>query len=202
MKRIQLGAAVLPLLLAVPFPAQAQSRMVNYQCEAGGSFQIEYSGDAARLMRSSDDSVTLPSVVSASGARYSNGEITLFTKGNQAFIEENGQQTHRNCVGEEISASESTAQTVIYECSDGSSFSVRYLAESADLMLNGRNLTLPQVRSGSGIRYSDGDTILSSKGNEASVEMNGTIIYQNCLAQTAATQTPAQPTTQPVRGMW
>lgn len=204
MKRFPVGAVVFPVLLAVPLSVQAQSRVVNYQCAGGRTFRVAYSTDAAQLMRSSDDSLTLPNVVSASGARYSNGEVTLFTKGNQAFIEENGQQTYRDCVGEEISAAQ-TAQTVVYQCSNGDSFSVRYLSESAELMLNGRSLTLPQVRSGSGIRYSDGETTLSSKGNEAFVEINGNMTYQNCLAQTASTSTPASQTpapAQPVRGMW
>lgn len=196
MKWRSVGVA-LSLLLAMPLSAQAQARLVEYECEAGRSFQVEYAGDTAQLMRGAD-SVTLPSVVSASGARYSNGEITLFTKGNQAFIEENGEQTYRNCVGQAVSPSQSVSQRVTYQCRDGRSFSAHYLDDRVELVLDGRTLTLPQVVSGSGIRYSDGITTLSSKGDQAFVEVNGTMVYQDCLAQAASTQPPAQP----VRGMW
>ncbi|WNZ26175.1 hypothetical protein HJG54_27370 [Leptolyngbya sp. NK1-12] len=197
MKWVQYGAVALPLLMAMPLSAQAQVRLVEYQCEAGRSFRVEYAGDAAQVMRGAD-SVTLPSVVSASGARYSNGQITLFTKGNQAFIEENGEQTYRNCVGQAVSSSQSTSQRVTYQCRDGRSFSAHYLDDSVELVLDGRTLTLPQVVSGSGIRYSDGITTLASKGNEAFVEVNGTMVYRDCLAEAASTQPPARP----IPGLW
>lgn len=101
MKFVDVGAMVLPLFLAfATLPASAQQRQYRYQCEQGKSFLAEYSTDSARLTLDSGETVTLASVVAASGARYSNEEMTLHTKGNEAFIEQGDQQLYRNCVGQ------------------------------------------------------------------------------------------------------
>lgn len=42
--------------------------------------------------------LTLPHVVSASGARYSDGKYTFWSKGNTAFVERNEQIIIDNCV--------------------------------------------------------------------------------------------------------
>ncbi|ANC41938.1 MAG: MliC family protein [Hafnia alvei] len=42
--------------------------------------------------------LTLPQVVSASGARYSDGKYTFWSKGNTAFIERNDQIIINDCV--------------------------------------------------------------------------------------------------------
>jgi len=46
------------------------------------------------------EAIRLPQVRSASGARYSNGTITLFTKGMDAFIEEGSARPYDTCVGQ------------------------------------------------------------------------------------------------------
>ncbi len=44
-------------------------------------------------------------------------------------------------------------------------------------------VTLPQAESASGARYSDDTTTFWNKGDEAMVEINGEIVYQNCVAK-------------------
>ncbi len=86
-----------------------------------------------------------------------------------------------------------------YQCEDGKTFEAEYLIEQAQLTLAGRKLTLPQVRSASGTRYSDGQTTLFTKGTEAFIEENGTRTYSACVGQLAASQPNSA---QPVRGLW
>jgi membrane-bound inhibitor of C-type lysozyme len=104
-----------------------------------------------------------------------------------------------------------SSQTVTYQCADNASFEARYQPQSVDLVLEGSEVTLPQVRSASGARYSNGETTLFTKGNEAFLERNGTTIYESCVAQGVSSQqtnqqpapTPARPVEpEPVRGMW
>ncbi|MDX1653958.1 MAG: MliC family protein [Candidatus Competibacteraceae bacterium] len=45
----------------------------------------------------------MPRVPSASGARYSNGDITFWGKGEVAMLEENGLE-HRDCPGQQAEA--------------------------------------------------------------------------------------------------
>jgi membrane-bound inhibitor of C-type lysozyme len=46
---------------------------------------------------------------------------------------------------------------------------------------DGKKLTLPQVRSASGAKYSDGRTTLWTKGEGAFVEISGKIAFNNCI---------------------
>lgn len=57
----------------------------------------------------------------------------------------------------------------------------RFGDEKVELMLPGRTVTLPQVISGSGARYSDGSTTFWNKGDTALFEMNG-VEYKDCRA--------------------
>ncbi|GGI54243.1 YbaY family lipoprotein [Oxalicibacterium solurbis] len=57
----------------------------------------------------------------------------------------------------------------------------RFGDEKVELMLPGRTVTLPQVISGSGARYSDGSTTFWNKGDMALFEMNG-VEYKDCRA--------------------
>jgi membrane-bound inhibitor of C-type lysozyme len=225
MKILRLG--VVPILFAVSaLPAMGQQRIYHYECASSKAFQVEFTPESAQLT-SGTNSITLPRVISGSGARYSNGQTTLYTKGNEAFLEEGSERTYTDCVGRETASAEQTI-TALYQCSDNRSFTARYLPESAELVLDGHSLTLPQIRAASGARYSDGETTLFIKGNEAYIEVNGETVYEGCLAQTSdsttrqqSTQTtqtqttrtqtnvpqsaspqPASRSAEPVRGMW
>ena len=83
--------------------------------------------------------------------------------------------------------------TFAYSCGDGSVLSVRYYALSdgslhfAKLRLpNGQELTLPQLPSGSGARYSDDTTTFWIKGNRATLEQAGNAQALECGTGTTA----------------
>jgi membrane-bound inhibitor of C-type lysozyme len=72
---------------------------------------------------------------------------------------------------------------VFYDCADAKSFIATFYPDSrADLVIEGKRITLLQQPSGSGIRYSDGHTTLFGKGDDAFVEIDGTRAYDNCRA--------------------
>jgi len=85
-------------------------RVVPYVCEGGNRFSVSYgdyrSGD--QRMRLQPDQVVLSDrqrhtaylmsrVVSASGEKYSDGTLTLFGKGDEALVDENGERLCANC---------------------------------------------------------------------------------------------------------
>jgi membrane-bound inhibitor of C-type lysozyme len=71
------------------------------------------------------------------------------------------------------------AQTFVYECSDGYSFTVRIQREKAWLFLPGTAVALEQVVSASGAKYTGDGVTFWSKGEEALLEV-GTQRHQNC----------------------
>jgi membrane-bound inhibitor of C-type lysozyme len=82
-------------------------------------------------------------------------------------------------------AAEATVFT--YQCDAGKSFTAEFTNEGPDgsvnLALDGQTLTLPRVPSGSGAKYSDGQTTFWTQGDEGFVEVNGKMTYQNCVTQ-------------------
>ena len=95
------GLALLTLLaLTLPAVAATPQRLYRYQCEGGRTFEATYTVDQVKLTLAGREAITLPQVRSASGVRYSDGKLTLFTKGNDAFIEEDGTPTYSACIGE------------------------------------------------------------------------------------------------------
>lgn len=91
-----LGSMLLSLPLLMP-AALAQS----YSCPSGESFQLlVHKGGPkdlhAVLLIAGKPPLVLPQVVSASGARYSDGFTSLSTKGNEAMLE-SGAMNLKNC---------------------------------------------------------------------------------------------------------
>ncbi|MDA8109520.1 MAG: MliC family protein [Betaproteobacteria bacterium] len=89
--------------------------------------------------------------------------------------------------------------TFAYTCSDGSVVAVRYYALSdgslrfARLrMQDGTELTLPQLVSGSGARYSDDHTTFWIKGNQATLSESGSSRTLECGAGQDRAQPPAR----------
>lgn len=66
-----------------------------YECSDNYSFVARIEGEKAWLFLPKR-TLHLSHVPSASGAKYSDGQSTFWSKGDEAFIE-NGQETHRNC---------------------------------------------------------------------------------------------------------
>lgn len=87
-------------LASLPLQAQTTNRTVTYTCAGNRSFQVEYASEVARFTADPGQTFALPQVPSASGARYSNGRITLFTQGNGAFVEVRGQRLFDQCVAQ------------------------------------------------------------------------------------------------------
>jgi membrane-bound inhibitor of C-type lysozyme len=88
-------------------------------------------------------------------------------------------------------AGQAQAEKVTYQCENGKSFIAEYSSKDVRITFlpEGNKLTLPQVISGSGIRYSDGTTTLSSKGANAEIS-KGKISYK-CVE-----------VSEPVQGLW
>ena len=82
----------------------------------------------------------------------------------------------------------STATSMVsYSCAQGTIAAAFATSSVALALSDGRDLALPQVQSGSGIRYekkaTDGtDVTFVSKGSDAFLEENGSITYSDCLA--------------------
>ena len=67
-------------------------------------------------------------------------------------------------------AADDVIASVKYACADDKTIAAAYYADKVDVVLSdGREMTLPQTMSGSGIRYADADEsfVFWSKGNTA-----------------------------------
>jgi membrane-bound inhibitor of C-type lysozyme len=103
MKTIKLAAFILPMLVAIAsLPAIAkQQQVVRYQCNNGRSFEAQYSPETAQVKLGENESLTLQQTPAASGVRYSDDRTTLFTKGNEAFIQVENQTVFAGCVAQD-----------------------------------------------------------------------------------------------------
>ena len=109
------------------------------------------------------------------------GETTSATPTPSAEQEETGTIT-------DTTATESEAATVIeatFVCPDGTSIPAVFdnVAGNVTITLPDGELTLPQVISASGARYSDDTTTFWNKGNEATIEVDGTMVYEGCVTE-------------------
>jgi membrane-bound inhibitor of C-type lysozyme len=75
----------------------AAKPILTYQCEAGKNFKAQFLDSSVRLQIELSKTIMLPQVTAASGARYSDGKITLYTKGQEAFIDIEGKRVFNNC---------------------------------------------------------------------------------------------------------
>jgi putative lipoprotein len=71
-------------------------------------------------------------------------------------------------------------KTFVYECNNTFSFVARIEDNTVWLFLPQKTLSLPQIPSGSGSKFSDGLIIFWTKGNTALLENSGTS-YRNCI---------------------
>jgi membrane-bound inhibitor of C-type lysozyme len=99
MGAISLAFYGFPLISAV----QAQDASVQtYQCSPSEKLVVKPVPGSQPLTLEvtlpDQRTVTLPQAESASGAKYSNGSITLWPKGNTALVEEGGELKWKDCV--------------------------------------------------------------------------------------------------------
>ena len=74
------------------------ARRLIYQCEDGVTFLVEFApGGESVLLILPGKRLHLPAVPAASGAKYSDGQNTFWTKGEEAFLELEGKIRYRGC---------------------------------------------------------------------------------------------------------
>ncbi|WAL62562.1 MliC family protein [Thermocoleostomius sinensis] len=116
MKTVNIGVLLLPVALAtIPLSAEAQVSRTTYvyQCDEGGTFKAEFVPEGA-VVYLGNETLTLEQIPAASGARYSDGSTTLYTKENEAFVEVDGETVLNNCTVQLDSIEGSTeAETTI-----------------------------------------------------------------------------------------
>ncbi len=71
--------------------------VVHYLCKEG-SIDVIYKESSIVLSLSDKRIIDLPQVLSASGLRFENGGIVFVSKGDDAFMEENGKTTYEDCI--------------------------------------------------------------------------------------------------------
>lgn len=87
-----------------PRPAtQADTIRATFVCNADKMLTAVFSNGAqasVALLLSDGRKLTLPQVISASGARYANADesFVFWNKGNTAFIDENGRPSYEGCI--------------------------------------------------------------------------------------------------------
>jgi membrane-bound inhibitor of C-type lysozyme len=83
----------------VIIPPSPTGTRYNYACAEGKTFAIlAYPAEQQRVtLFIEGKTVELKQQVQGSGTRHSDGTYTLIAKGVDAFIEQNGAQTYRDC---------------------------------------------------------------------------------------------------------
>lgn len=70
----------------------------TYKCDEGKGFSAVYRNDGTAETTFGSKVIVLNQVESGSGARYSNGGVTLYIKGDTAFVEVGDDRLFANCV--------------------------------------------------------------------------------------------------------
>jgi membrane-bound inhibitor of C-type lysozyme len=98
---VMAGGALLAAACATPSKSPgipSGEGYVRYRCADKQEFAVTYQQQGKRaLLEAGGWSHLLPLAPSASGAKYSDGKITLWTKGSGASVEESGRTTYREC---------------------------------------------------------------------------------------------------------
>lgn len=95
-------SVVLASLLLLSACATLPRETVRYRCADAVEIGVVYSGRAAGMEGKAElvwegHSFLLKQDVSGSGARYTDGALTLVTKGDEAFVEKSGEIVLRDC---------------------------------------------------------------------------------------------------------
>jgi membrane-bound inhibitor of C-type lysozyme len=100
--------AFLPLVLLVgcagapalspPVPAQGQFSTFSYACDGGRRFEVIFDKQTDLMTIIADGThKTLPHAMSASGARYADGEFEYWSKGTEAMLNGFPGGPYENC---------------------------------------------------------------------------------------------------------
>jgi membrane-bound inhibitor of C-type lysozyme len=97
--------SMLALLLAACAgkPATLERETVVYRCSGDVEMAVIYSGQATGLRGKAElvwegHSFSLTQQLSGSGTRYGDGTLTLFSKGDDAFVEKAGEMVLKDCL--------------------------------------------------------------------------------------------------------
>lgn len=92
------AAALLLAACATTSRQPARDGYVRYRCADGQEIGVTYQQKGNRaLVETGGWSHLLPLVPAASGAKYSDGKVTFWSKGTTAFMEEGGAVTRKDC---------------------------------------------------------------------------------------------------------
>lgn len=98
LKYICTAGAILLLAGCQSAHKEAAPEVLSYQCGTTSlTVTVDNQKDQVSFIMDGNQ-LTLPQVVSASGARYSDGKYTFWSKSNTAFIERNDQIIINDCV--------------------------------------------------------------------------------------------------------
>lgn len=90
-----------------PHPAKLERETVAYRCGGDTDMAVIYSGRATGMAGTAElvwegHSFFLKQDLSGSGARYTDGTLTLFTKGDDAFVEKAGETILKDCLAKPV----------------------------------------------------------------------------------------------------
>lgn len=99
---------------SLPSLAQSNKTPILYRCKEGKTFQAEFMGNSVNLQLKRGQIIKLTSVATGSGVKYTDGKVTLYTKGEDAFIEANKKTTYNGCSS--TTPTSQDALEVYYNC--------------------------------------------------------------------------------------
>ena len=173
----------------------------TFVCPDGTSLDTTFDNTAHTVtVALPDGTVTLPQVESADGGKYSDGTTTFWNKGDEALVEVSGNIVYQNCTtqpaGDTSNAPASDTIEATFVCPDGTSLDTVFdnSAHTVTVTMPQGTVTLPQVESADGANYCSGTIIFWKKGDEATVEVDGKPVYQNCTTQPAGDSSEAPAT--------
>ena len=81
-------------------PTSSVVGSAGFFCDGGKSVRAVFMTEGAEVTLSDGRTMNLSHAVSADGGRYTNGDesFVFWTKGNGAFVTENGTTTYANCI--------------------------------------------------------------------------------------------------------
>ena len=81
-----------------PTPTPKIITTAVYQCDDAKGFSAKYFDNATVQATFGSKGIVLPQIESASGARYGDGSVTLFTKGDTAMVDVGATPLFTNCI--------------------------------------------------------------------------------------------------------
>jgi putative lipoprotein len=109
----------LTVALVMPLTAMTDDQTFQqYQCDADIRFEVRFPESDQLELRLNNTLKSLPQVMAASGIRYSDGETTVWLKGDTGMLEQNNQPVATNCqllaIGEPLTPIRDAASGVVF----------------------------------------------------------------------------------------